>query len=59
MDFCPLCRKDIFALKTENTEIGVKGISTRRQKHEIVLVFANPPNRLYVLEKRLHEWFFS
>jgi hypothetical protein len=33
MDFCPLFQKDVFALKTENTEIGVKGISTRRQKH--------------------------
>lgn len=61
MDFCPLFRKDVFALKTENTEIGVKGISTRRQKHanrtrlrkstQSSLCFRKTPSRMVLFVK--------
>ena len=61
MDFCPLFRKDVFALKTENTEIGVKEISTRRQKHanrtrlrksaQSSLCFRKTPSRMVLFVK--------
>ena len=61
MDFCPLFRKDVFVLKTENTEIGVKGISTRRQKHanrtrlrksaQSSLCFRKTPSRMVLFAK--------